>query len=48
MHERIQTRTKYLTISAMLAALGVVLLSLGAMIEVLDVTTAIAASFLII
>jgi hypothetical protein len=48
MRERIQKRTKYLTASAMLSALGVVLLGIGALVEVLDVTTAIAASFLII
>ena len=48
MRERIQKRTKYLTVSAMLSALGVVLLGIGALVEVLDVTTAIAASFLII
>lgn len=48
MNHRIQKRTKYLTVSAMLSALGVVILSLGALIEVLDITTAIVASFLII
>ena len=48
MNDRIRKRTKYLTVSAMLAALGVVILSLGAVIEVLDVTTAVMASILII
>lgn len=48
MNGHMQKRTKYLTVSAMLSALGVVILSLGALAEVLDVTTAILASFLII
>ena len=48
MNNRIRKQTKYLTVSAMLSALGVVILSLGALVEVLDVTTAIVASFLII
>ena len=37
---------KYLTISAMLSALGVIILALGAFIEVIDLTVAVVASFL--
>lgn len=48
MNDRIHRRTKYLTVSAMLSALGVVILSLGALVDVLDITTAVVASFLII
>ena len=48
MNDRIRKRTKYLTVSAMLSALGVVILSLGALVDVLDLTTAVMASFLII
>ena len=46
MRNRIRKQTKYLTVSAMLAALGVVLLSLGAMVEVLDISVAVLASLL--
>ena len=42
----IRKQTKYLTVSAMLCALGVIFLSLGAFIEVLDITTAVVASLL--
>ena len=38
--------TKQLTVCAMLAALGVILLYLGAMIEVLDISVAVIASLL--
>ena len=48
MGTRIQKRTKYLTVSAMLCALGVILLSLGSLIEVLDLTVAVLASILCI
>ena len=48
MNERIRKRTKYLTVSAMLSALGVVLLSLGSLVDVLDLTTAVLASMLCI
>ena len=48
MNERIRKRTKYITLSAMLSALGVVLLSLGSLIEVLDITTSVFASLLCI
>ncbi len=41
-------RIKYLTVGAMLSALGVVLLALGSFIELLDITTAVLASFLCI
>ena len=41
---RIRKQTKYLTVSAMLCALGVILLSLGSLVEVLDVTTSVLAS----
>jgi len=47
-NERIRQRTKYITVSAMLSALGVVLLSIGAAVEVLDITTAVLASLLCI
>ena len=43
---RIQKRTKHLTVSAMLCALGVILLALGALIDVLDITSAVLASLL--
>ena len=39
-------QVKYLTVSAMLCALGVVILGLGAVIEVLDITVAVIASLL--
>ena len=48
MADRIRKRTKYLTVSAMLCALGVILLALGSFIEVLDITTAVLASLLCI
>ncbi|MBE6554184.1 MAG: hypothetical protein E7666_07570 [Ruminococcaceae bacterium] len=48
MSERIRKRTKYLTVSAMLAALGVICMSLGSLVEVLDLTTAVLASMLCI
>ena len=48
MRDRIRKRTKYLTVSAMLCALGVILLSLGSVIEVLDITAAVFASLLCI
>ena len=46
--ERIRKRTKYLTVSAMLCALGVIIMSLGALLEVLDITTSVFASMLCI
>ena len=48
MHDRIRKRTKYLTLSAMLIALAVVIMALGSLVEVLDLTTAVFASFLCI
>ena len=48
MPDRIRKRTKYLTVSAMLCALSVIILSLGSLIEVLDITTAVLASLLCI
>ena len=44
----ISKRTKYLTVSAMLCALGVIVLALGSVVEVLDITTAVVASLLCI
>jgi hypothetical protein len=46
--DRIRKRTKYLTVSAMLCALGVILLSLGSLLEVLDISTSVFASMLCI
>ncbi len=46
MKDRIRKKTKYLTISAMLCALGVVFLALGSLIEVLDITVAVFVSLL--
>ena len=46
MKQRIRQRTKYITVSAMLAALGVLILSLGSLIEVLDITVGVLASLL--
>ena len=43
-----QKRTKYMVVSAMLSALGVIFLSLGSLIEVLDISVAVIASFLCI
>ncbi len=44
MNDRIRKRTKYLTVSAMLSALGVILMALGGLIEVLDLSAAVLAS----
>ena len=41
-------KTKYLVVSAMLSALGVVIMMLGSVIEVLDLSTAVIASLLCI
>lgn len=43
-----QTRIKRMTISAMCTALGVVILYLGSMVEVMDLTTVFVASFLVV
>lgn len=48
MRDRVRKRTKYMTLSAMLAALSVVIMALGSLVEVLDLTTAVLASFLCI
>ena len=41
-------RIKYITVSAMLSALGVIIMAIGAFIEVLDLSTAVLASMLCI
>lgn len=46
MSPRIRKQTKYLTVSAMLCALGTILLALGALIDVLDLSVAVLASLL--
>ncbi len=46
MKDRIRKRTKYLTLCAMLCALGVIILALGALIEVLDISVSVIASLL--
>ena len=46
MSKKISVQVKYLTVSAMLCALGVVVLGLGSLIEVLDLTFAVVASLL--
>ncbi len=46
MNDRNRIKTKYLTVSAMLAALGVIFMTLGSFVEVLDLTTAALASLL--
>ena len=48
MSDRIRKRTKYLTVCAMLAALGVVLMGIGSLFDVLDLTAAVLASMLCI
>ena len=47
MSKKTSLQVKYLTVSAMLSALGVVILGLGAVIEVLDITVAVLASLLV-
>ena len=48
MSKKTSLQVKYLTVSAMLCALGVVILGLGSVIEVLDITVAVIASLLIV
>ena len=48
MGSRMRQQTKYLTVCSMLCALGVILMLLGSMIEVLDLSTAAIASLLCI
>ncbi len=47
MSKKTSQQVKYLTVSAMLCALGVVILGLGAVIEVLDISVAVIASLLV-
>ena len=46
MSKKNSQQIKYLTVSAMLCALGVVILGLGSLIEVLDLTVSVIASLL--
>ena len=46
--EQKKRQLKYLTVSAMLAALGVILLGLGSLVEVLDLTFAVISSLLVV
>ena len=48
MSRNTQTQIKFLTVSAMLSALAVILLSLGAMVEVLDISVAVIASLAVV
>lgn len=48
MSKKTSQQVKYLTVSAMLCALGAVILGLGALIEVLDISVAAIASLLIV
>ena len=48
MANRRRKATRYLTASAVLAALGVVFLALGALVEVLDLTMAVIASLTVV
>lgn len=48
MATRRKKATRYLTISAVLAALGVIFLALGALVEVLDLTMAAIASLTVV
>ncbi len=48
MPKKTSTQIKYLTVSAMLSALGVVILGLGAIIDVLDISVAVIASLLVV
>jgi len=46
MKERIRKRTKYLTVSAMLSAVGVLILSIGSFVDALDISVSALASLL--
>ena len=46
MRNNIRKQTKFLTVSAMLIALGVVFLALGSVVEVMDISVAVIASLL--
>jgi len=48
MSDPIRKRTKYLTVCAMLTALGVILMALGSIVDVLDLSVAVLASMLCI
>ena len=48
MSKKTSLQVKYLTVSAMLSALGVIILSLGSIIEMLDISVAVIASLLIV
>lgn len=48
MSKKTSMQVKYLTVSAMLSALGVVMLGLGSLVEVLDLTFSVIASLLIV
>ena len=48
MSKKTSVQIKHLTIGAMLSALGVVILGLGAIIEVLDISVAVIASLLVV
>ena len=47
MPKKASVQVKYLTVSAMLCALGVVILGLGAVVEVFDISVAVIASLLV-
>ena len=47
MSKKVSVKIKHLTVSAMLCALGVVILGLGAVVEVLDISVAVIASLLV-
>lgn len=46
MSKKTSQQVKYLTVSAMLCALGVIVLGIGSVVEVLDITVAVIASLL--
>lgn len=48
MSKKTSKQVKHLTISAMLSALGVIILGLGSVIEVLDISVAVIASLLVV
>ena len=48
MPRKTSVQVKYLTVSAMLCALSVIILGLGAVIEVLDISVAVIASLFVV
>ena len=46
MSKKTSQQIKYLTVSAMLCALGIIVLGIGSVVEVLDITVAVIASLL--